>query len=93
VRRIQVFIVRIIQDENEPGALRGEIRSVASGEVCRFSNGQGMISLLQDMQCSSTTRDSADNIAANQNNEQVKIASRSDAMRRTTLAKKKKEEL
>ena len=49
VRSIQVFIFRIVRDENEPDTLRGEVRSVASGEVRHFTNAQEMLALLHEM--------------------------------------------
>jgi hypothetical protein len=50
VRRIQVFIVRTILDEDKPDELRGEVCSATSGEVRHFKNPQEMLALIRTMQ-------------------------------------------
>ena len=59
MRSVQVFIFRIVRDQNEPDDLRGEVQSVASGEVRRFSNAQEMLALLHEMRGDSTGGENA----------------------------------
>jgi hypothetical protein len=66
MRSIKVFVVRFIQDESEPDVLRGEVRSVASGEVRPFTDEQGMLTLLHRMRGVSIHGDIAAEFVKNQ---------------------------
>ncbi len=48
MRKTNVYVLRLVVDEAEPGALRGMLRNVKTGEEISFSNEQALLKLLRE---------------------------------------------
>jgi hypothetical protein len=49
MRTSKSFVLRLLADPDEPGALRGMLHSVASGEEQPFADGPALLALLAQM--------------------------------------------
>ena len=47
MRSIQIFILRMILDSNEPGTLRGSLQPVQNSRLFTFENGENLQQLLE----------------------------------------------
>ncbi len=49
MRTIRTFILRLLVDPAEPGALRGAVQAMPGGEALPFANGPALLTLLEQM--------------------------------------------